>query len=31
MFKYAIQQGYLDGPNPLREVTVSAAPKGDDT
>jgi hypothetical protein len=31
MFKYAIQQGYLDGPNPLREITVPTAPEGDDT
>ena len=31
MFKYAIQQGYLDGPNPLREVTIPTAPEGDDT
>jgi integrase len=31
MFKHAIQQGYLDGPNPLREVTVPTGPEGDDT
>jgi len=31
IFKHAIQQGYLNGPNPIREVGVPTAPEGDDT
>lgn len=31
IFKHAIQQGYLNGPNPIREVGVPSAPEGDDT
>jgi integrase len=31
IFKHAIQQGYLDGPNPVREVGIPAAPEGEET
>jgi integrase len=31
IFKHAIQQGYLNGSNPIREVGVPTAPEGDDT
>jgi integrase len=31
IFKHAIQQGYLNGPNPIREVGIPSAPEGDDT
>jgi integrase len=31
IFKHAIQQGYLNGPNPIRDVGVPSAPEGDET
>lgn len=31
IFKHAIQQGYLNGPNPIREVGIPTAPPGDET
>jgi integrase len=31
IFKHAIQQGYLNGPNPIREVGIPNAPEGEDT
>jgi integrase len=31
IFKHAIQQGYLNGPNPIREVGTPNAPEGEDT
>lgn len=31
IFKHAIQQGYLNGPNPIREVGLPTAPEGEDT
>jgi integrase len=31
IFKHAIQQGYLEGSNPIREVGVPTAPEGDET
>jgi len=31
MFRHAIQQGYLPGPNPIREVGTPGAPEGQET
>jgi integrase len=31
IFKHAIQQGYLNGPNPIREVGIPTAPEGEET
>jgi integrase len=31
IFKHAIQQGYLNGPNPIREVGTPGAPEGKET
>jgi integrase len=31
IFRHAIQQGYLNGPNPIREVGIPTAPEGEDT
>ncbi len=31
IFKHAIQQGYLNGPNPVREVGIPMAPEGEET
>jgi integrase len=31
IFKHAIQQGYLNRPNPIREVGIPAAPQGEET
>jgi integrase len=31
IFKHAIQQGYLNGPNPIREVGIPTAPQGEET
>ena len=31
IFRVAIQQGYLDGLNPMREVSIPAAPSGEET
>jgi integrase len=31
IFKHAIQQGYLNGPNPIREVGTPGAPEGAET
>lgn len=31
IFKHAIQQGYLNSPNPIREVGIPSAPQGEET
>jgi integrase len=31
IFRHAIQQGYLLGPNPIREASIPNAPEGDET
>jgi integrase len=31
IFRHAVQQGYLNGPNPVREASIPNAPEGDDT
>jgi integrase len=31
IFKHAIQQGYLNGPNPIREVGIPSAPRSEET
>jgi integrase len=31
IFRHAIQQGYMNGPNPIREVGIPRAPEGEDT